>query len=563
MRMRKMFSRQRKIKIGKKRYTLPSATTIIFAFLVIAFIIGAFWSFGGPGRGARGGAAPTPGSETETGFTGSAVVATINGQAISRDEFDSKVTDMGKMMGMATPVSQLFFLKGEVLQEIIGQDLQLQAAKTEGVSVSNDDIDKEENSEIEEAINQQWPKQEDLYKYLQTNNLSRQQLIDKIKQSKFTDPDALKQTLLLRKLEAKVEGGVQVTDQALADFYTTVHVAHILISPDALIKASATPPAGAASGAAQAKPKLTPAQADAQAKQKAEALLAQLNSGADFATLAKQNSNDPGSAVKGGDLGWVKHGEMVPEFDQAAFALQAGQLSGVVKSQFGYHIIKVLERKSSAPADFVKNKQLYMSQVGEQLKQQAWQAYLTKLHDAAQIVTIDPELKALDAMKTGQMDQVKILLAQAAQEDPNNMSARYQLAQLAQQGKDWPTAIQYLTEITKNPQTASDASIWVELGKVNGEAGDKAGELDAYKAASDRASAPTNENLTIHTMLEAQFKALGHPELVTQEEKWIADTQDTLKKQGGGPGGMPGGMPGGTFQIPAGGPSGPPPGPTG
>ena len=68
--------------------------------------------------------------------------------------------------------------------------------------------------------------------------------------------------------------------------------------------------------------------------------------GANFEELAKKNSDDPGSAAKGGELPTFQHGAMVAEFEQAAFALQnKGQLSGLVKSQFGYHIIQLIDKQ--------------------------------------------------------------------------------------------------------------------------------------------------------------------------------------------------------------------------
>jgi peptidyl-prolyl cis-trans isomerase C len=96
----------------------------------------------------------------------------------------------------------------------------------------------------------------------------------------------------------------------------------------------------------------------AEARTQAEQLLEELKKGTDFATLAKERSADKSSGARGGDLGYFGRGRMVPEFDQAAFALQKpGDLSGVVESQFGLHIIRLEERRPAGikPFDEVRD----------------------------------------------------------------------------------------------------------------------------------------------------------------------------------------------------------------
>jgi len=87
---------------------------------------------------------------------------------------------------------------------------------------------------------------------------------------------------------------------------------------------------------------------EAEALAKAQDLRKRIEAGEDFAQLAQQESDDTGSGAKGGDLGFFRHGQMVPSFEQAAFALQPGELSEPVKTPFGYHLIKVEARESKS-----------------------------------------------------------------------------------------------------------------------------------------------------------------------------------------------------------------------
>ena len=93
-------------------------------------------------------------------------------------------------------------------------------------------------------------------------------------------------------------------------------------------------------------------EAKAKARAAAQSVAAQLKRGGDFATLARKVSQDPGSAPNGGDLGFFPKGQMTPTFEQAAFSLKAGGVSGIVETPFGFHVVKVHERRAARTAPF-------------------------------------------------------------------------------------------------------------------------------------------------------------------------------------------------------------------
>lgn len=103
------------------------------------------------------------------------------------------------------------------------------------------------------------------------------------------------------------------------------------------------------------------------AEEKARIILNEIKSGKDFADLAKEKSQDPGSGAKGGDLGFFARGSMVKEFEEAAFKMKVGELSDVVKSQFGYHIIKVTDRKEAGKQSFEQVRETLVNEVQQKI----------------------------------------------------------------------------------------------------------------------------------------------------------------------------------------------------
>ncbi|HDI52426.1 MAG TPA: hypothetical protein ENF45_07325 [Bacteroidetes bacterium] len=137
---------------------------------------------------------------------------------------------------------------------------------------------------------------------------------------------------MVEKLQQQKLQEVKITRQEVEQFYQTnrdslpelkesVEISHILLQ-------------------------VTPgAESKQQAREKIAGILERLRSGEDFAELARQYSEDPGSAAKGGELGFIQRGDFVKDFEEKAFALQPGQISDIVETQFGFHIIQMLERR--------------------------------------------------------------------------------------------------------------------------------------------------------------------------------------------------------------------------
>jgi peptidyl-prolyl cis-trans isomerase C len=126
-------------------------------------------------------------------------------------------------------------------------------------------------------------------------------------------------------------------------------------------------------------PKDADAATKATARAKAESLLKQVKAGKDFAALAKENSQDPGSAAQGGDLGFFAKGQMVGPFNDVAFALKPGTVSDIVETDFGYHIIKVAEKKPGRTVPLDEAKQQIEQHLQDQNRQKQTEAFVNGL----------------------------------------------------------------------------------------------------------------------------------------------------------------------------------------
>lgn len=142
-------------------------------------------------------------------------------------------------------------------------------------------------------------------------------------------------------------------------------------------------------------------------QEEAKALKDKIDKGADFAQLAKENSKDPGSKDDGGNLGYFGHGQMVPQFEEVVFKLKKGEVSDPVKTQFGWHLVKLEDRRVKQPPafDIVKDR-IIQSMLLKKAQQTA-----IALRSKAKIEVVDPEIKKA-------VDERNALIQQQSQPKP-------------------------------------------------------------------------------------------------------------------------------------------------
>jgi parvulin-like peptidyl-prolyl isomerase len=504
VRMRKFFRRSIRFRIGRKSFSFGTPVQIVFWGIVVIFVVGAYYSFGPGGRSFA--------HETERRKL-TPIVAQVGKHKITRERFELAL-NMSGYEHMA--VSSRPYMKLQLLEQMIDEELQLQAAKREGIKVSGREVREKQAQLVEESIQAMFPSRKELVTYLRRKQMTYPQYRDKVRQDRFGDLEEIRRQLLVEKLRETIEGRVSVTDDELKKSFEEVKARHILIKPDEEARR-------AQEAAKKTGKSAEGVDGDALAKKRAEQLLARLKNGEDFAALAKSNSDDVGTKDKGGDLGWFRRGQMVPEFEAAAFALKPGELSGVVKSDFGYHIIKAEGKRLNLPPDFDKNKERYRAQEVESRKYRAWADYMKRLHDEGQVEIIDPELRGYKLATEGKTGEAIQALEAAVASDPSNVDARYRLAVMYRDKNEKVRAVELLQEIVQKEQGARMPEARIDLGELLEGLGKKSDAIEQYRAASEWAISYEFSNYVIHRKLAEKFERLGRNDLAQAERKWLAE----------------------------------------
>jgi peptidyl-prolyl cis-trans isomerase SurA len=246
------------------------------------------------------------------------IAAVVGNEIILKSELDYQV-QLAAYQNKLNPDDAS--LRKRILDAMIDDKLILTQAILDSVTVSDDDVNRQLDSRIQNLIKQvgSQEKVEQIYGMSLSkirnefrDDMRKQLIIEKEKQDKFGD---------LKVSPVEVRDFYNEYKDSLQQVPEEVTLSHIFMIPK---------PSGKAKEEAYAR---------------AESLLDSLRHGADFSALAKKYSQDAGSASDGGDLGWAKRGQFVPEFEHAVYALKPGEISGIVESQFGFHIIQLIERR--------------------------------------------------------------------------------------------------------------------------------------------------------------------------------------------------------------------------
>ena len=249
------------------------------------------------------------------------IVAVVDNEIILKSELDFQV-NLFAAQRQLDPNSKT--LREQILNSLIEEKLAYAQAELDSIVVSEDEVEQRINYQIN-ILTQQLGSIANVEKQYGMS-------IERIKRELRDD---VKKNVMVQRLQEKNFGNLSVTFPEVKEFFELykdslgtipekVTIYHIFQNPKAGERIKS------------------------QFREKAQAILDSIKAGADFAEMAKKYSDDPGSAKLGGDLGFVKKGEFYPEFESAAFKLKIGEISNVVESPVGFHIIQMLARRGES-----------------------------------------------------------------------------------------------------------------------------------------------------------------------------------------------------------------------
>ena len=283
--------------------------------------------------------------------SGAKKVATFEGGEVTQGELEEFAQQSG--FGELSPDSPQYEMAvQQLMPQLVGLEIAKAYAEENNITVSDAEVDreiekiKEQVGEQARASGQDLSDQEAFEQALEQNGITEEGLREDVRES-----------LPIQEVQERVSGDAQPSQEEVQKYYDENKEAqftnpeqrcmrHILFNKDQ--------------------------------KEKAEEVEEQLEDGGDFAELAKENSQDPGSAEQGGDLGCLGEGETVPEFEKAAFGAESGEIVGPVETEFGYHVIEVTEVRPKETRSLEEVEPEIREQLAAAERDEEFQAWLEK-----------------------------------------------------------------------------------------------------------------------------------------------------------------------------------------
>ena len=294
------------------------------------------------------------------------IIAVIDDKIVLRSDVENKLRMelIGRGIDVRTvPQTELENMFNKVLENEIQRNLLLVRAREDSIEVDDERVEEMVRAQVRQFKEQFGAA--DFAEELKKAGLTERQMRDKFREQ-------FRNQYLERSMYEMLAQQVSVSPRDIKDFQekyrrgesNIVSLSHIFIEPVA---------------STEQQDKIRP---------QAEAILERIRAGEDFAALAKEYSQDPGSASRGGDLGFFGRGTMVPAFEDVAFSLKVGEVSGLVQSQFGFHIIRVEE----ISGDQVRARHiLFLLQKDEKASQQKAMALYQQIQDGADFAELARE----------------------------------------------------------------------------------------------------------------------------------------------------------------------------
>lgn len=294
------------------------------------------------------------------------IIAVIDDKIVLRSDVENKLRMelIGRGIDVRTvPQTELENMFNKVLENEIQRNLLLVRAREDSIEVDDERVEEMVRAQVRQFKEQFGAA--DFAEELKKAGLTERQMRDKFREQ-------FRNQYLERSMYEMLAQQVSVSPRDIKDFQekyrrgesNIVSLSHIFIEPVA---------------STEQQDKIRP---------QAEALLERIRAGEDFAALAKEYSQDPGSASRGGDLGFFGRGTMVPAFEDVAFSLKVGEVSGLVQSQFGFHIIRVEE----ISGDQVRARHiLFLLQKDEKASQQKAMALYQQIKDGSDFAELARE----------------------------------------------------------------------------------------------------------------------------------------------------------------------------